>query len=71
MFSDGAAALILGALIRYLIGKRRFKRRNMAGLQRFKNFNVALITTCLEWVVRAIGLLMIITGLGILILKWL
>ncbi|MGF7072365.1 hypothetical protein [Mucilaginibacter sp. 3215] len=40
--------LLIGLLLRYLIGRRRFNRRNIAGLQHFRSYSQALFITTFE-----------------------
>jgi hypothetical protein len=61
--------LAVGLLLRYIIGKRRFNRRGVAGLQYFKSYGVAVITTIIEWVVNIIATLMIIGAIFLYLIK--
>ena len=50
--------LLLSALcllIRYQIGKRRFNRRGIGGVQHFPNYRSAILTTVLEMLILLIG----------------
>lgn len=58
----GIVALSMGLAIRLFIGRRRFYRRNQAGLQGFKNYRYALITPFVETILTFIGGLLIIVG---------
>src|ERR1700744_1582617 len=40
--------LLIGTGLRYLIGRRRFVRRNYAGLETFRSYTRFLLITCLE-----------------------
>ena len=44
LFVAGIASLILGLIIRYSVGRRRFNRRTPFGLQQFRSYNQALAT---------------------------
>jgi hypothetical protein len=61
--------LVTGLLLRYIIGKRRFNRRGVAGLQYFKSYGTALFTTILERVVNIIATLMIIGAVFLYLIK--
>lgn len=61
----------LGLCIRYHIGRRRFNRRSIAGLQLFSSYSRGLILTCLESLFNLLGLLAILAGLLLLALNWL
>lgn len=51
--------LLTGLLLRYWIGRRRYNRRNVAGLQCFKSYSAALFTLTVEKVLNIIATLMI------------
>jgi len=57
----------LGLFIRYHVGRRRFNRRSIAGMQMYSSYFRALLTTIIEILFNLIGLLFIIIGLIILI----
>jgi len=61
--------LTIGLSLRYIIGKRRFNRRGIAGLQHYKSYGVALITTIVESVVNIIAALLIIGALILYLTK--
>jgi len=53
----------LGLFIRYYIGRRRFNRRSIAGMQIYSSYFRALLTTIIETLFNLIGLLFIVIGL--------
>jgi hypothetical protein len=59
----------IGLTLRYIIGKRRFNRRGMAGMQYFKSYGVALITIIIERVVNIIAVLMIMGAIILFLIK--
>jgi hypothetical protein len=59
----------LGLLIRYWIGRRRFNRRGIAGLQLFSSYEKWWIITRIEALVNFLGLLAILAGAFLLIFK--
>lgn len=61
--------LTIGLLLRYIIGKRRFNRRGIAGMQYFKFYGVALVTTIIERIVNIIATLMIIGAIILYLIK--
>lgn len=61
--------LAVGISIRYIIGKRRFNRRGVAGLQYFKSYDSALITVFIERLVNIIAILMIIFAIVLYLIK--
>ncbi|RVT98439.1 hypothetical protein EOD41_16750 [Mucilaginibacter limnophilus] len=52
--------------IRYHIGRRRFNRRGIGGLQQFSSYGKAVIITFLERLVLFIGNCCGLAGLGLL-----
>lgn len=65
----GLTALILGIGIKLLIHRRRFYRRNQAGLQSFKNYRTAVSITFIERVLMVVGNLLIVVGMLIMGVK--
>lgn len=53
----------LGLFIRYHIGRRRFNRRGIAGMQIYSGYFRALLTTIIETLLNLIGLLFIMIAL--------
>jgi hypothetical protein len=64
----GLILLAIGLLIRYYIGKRRFNRRDIAGLQQFPTYGRAVFTTLWETLFLIIGNLCLLAGLFLLAL---
>ncbi len=60
---NSAALLFIGLLLRYWIGKRRFKRRSIAGLQQFRNYHQALLVSLVEKVLNILGTVLILAGI--------
>ncbi|HVW95982.1 MAG TPA: hypothetical protein VHA56_08440 [Mucilaginibacter sp.] len=58
-----------GLLVRYLINRRRFNRRGIAGLQLFSSYEKWWLTTRIEALFNLLGLLAIIGGVLLLIFK--
>jgi hypothetical protein len=58
-----------GLAIRYIIGRRRFNRRGIAGLQLFSSYEKWWLTTRIEALVYFLGLLAILAGAFLLIFK--
>lgn len=61
--------LALGLFIRYLIGRRRFNRRSIAGMQAFSSYLKGLVITIIETLLNIAGAVLIIIGLIALIPK--
>jgi hypothetical protein len=59
----------LGLAIRYIIGRRRFNRRGIAGLQLFSSYEKWWLTTRIEALFYFLGLLAILSGIFLLIFK--
>jgi hypothetical protein len=65
-------ALILigiGLAVRYIINRRRFNRRGVAGLQLFSSYEKWWLTTRIEALFNFLALLAILAGAFILIFK--
>lgn len=58
-----------GILVRYIIGRRRFNRRGVAGLQLFSSYEKWWFTTRIEALFYFLGLLAIVAGILLFILK--
>ncbi|WEK21321.1 MAG: molybdenum ABC transporter permease [Candidatus Pedobacter colombiensis] len=66
----GIIAVLLGITIRYFIGRRKFNRRTITGLQGFSSYERAVGITFIEKVFNLIGLLLILGGLFFLAVAW-
>jgi len=66
LFLIGIALLIFGLIIRYLVGRRRFNRRNPFGNPQFRGYNQALVTRGGEGCARGIGTLLILAGVALI-----
>lgn len=67
----GSILIIAGLAVRLFIGKNRFERRGLGGLQEFDNYWVALIITIFEWLLTIASYMAIATGLYLLVIEWL
>jgi uncharacterized membrane protein len=67
----GIILCLTGLFIRYIIGKRRFNRRGIGGLQHYGNYTTAILTTIIEWVFSIIGFALILFGFCLIGLGWL
>jgi uncharacterized protein YjeT (DUF2065 family) len=63
LFVVGLALLLIGLIIRYSVGRRRFNRRTPFGLQQYRSYNEALATRSGEGCARVIGILLVLAGL--------
>ena len=61
--------LVIGLTLRYVIGKRRFNLRGIAGMQYFKSYSLALVTIILEKAINIIATLMIIGAIILYLIK--
>ena len=61
--------LAVGILIRYIIGKRRFNRRGVGGLQHFKSYGMGLATIFIERVLNIVACLMIIAAIVLYLIR--
>jgi hypothetical protein len=63
----GIFLLVAGAAVRYKIGKRRFNRRSLAGLEWFSSYRRAVLTRLVEGLFILLAKLMILAGLLLLL----
>jgi hypothetical protein len=64
----GLLLAALGLFIRYLIGRRRFNRRGVGGLQQFPTYGRFIFTVTVERIIHFIGTLCLLAGLFLLAL---
>jgi hypothetical protein len=57
----GIFLLVAGAAVQYKIGKRRFSRRSLAGLEWFSSYRRAVLTRLVEGLFSLLAKLMILT----------
>jgi len=62
----GLILIAIGLTIRYYIGRRRFNRRGIAGLQQYTAYGKAVITTIYERLMLTIANVCLIAGVFIL-----
>lgn len=67
VLSTGILLLLVGLTIRYIIGKRRFKRRTIGGMQVFKNYSKSLLVPIIEGLGIIISLIMILGGIALIV----
>ncbi|MDB5158718.1 MAG: hypothetical protein JWR50_3425 [Mucilaginibacter sp.] len=61
--------LLFGLLVRYIIRRRRFNRRSMAGVQGFKSYAIAIFTITIEKLANSLATLCIILAVILFLLK--
>jgi hypothetical protein len=62
----GILFLLIGLLIRYSIGRRKFNRRGIGGLQQFSNYEKAVTITLLEWIFKWVANIIILCAIFLL-----
>jgi hypothetical protein len=67
-YLTGMILSALGLLLRYHIGRRRFNRRGIGGLQQFPTYGRFIITMAVEKFIYFIATLCLIAGLFLLAL---
>jgi hypothetical protein len=67
----GTLLIILFFVLRFWVGKRKFNRRNIAGVEGFSSYGKAVTTTIFENIMLFVALLCFLTGLFILCMCWL
>jgi len=65
----GILLLLFGLFLRYIIGRRKFNRRSIAGIQGFKSYSYAIITITIEKLANALAMLCILLAIILLIMK--
>jgi uncharacterized iron-regulated membrane protein len=63
LFVVGLALLLIGLIIRYSVGHRRFSRRNPFGNPQFRGYNQSLVTRGGEGCAKVIGTVLVLAGL--------
>lgn len=66
----GLILLAVGIFIRYRVGKRKFNRRAITGVETFSSYESSVLTRFLERIAGLIALLLIVLGLGLLIMHY-
>jgi len=64
----GLLLTAIGLFIRYHIGRRRFNRRGIGGLQQFPTYGRFILTVTIERIIHFIGTLCLLAGLFLLAL---
>lgn len=59
----GVVLLIVGIVVRYWIGRRRFNRRNFAGVEIFDSYGKAVVTKGFERFARILAAICIFFGI--------
>ncbi|MES2457905.1 MAG: molybdenum ABC transporter permease [Bacteroidota bacterium] len=62
--------LIIGVLVLYFTGRRRFYRRGFSGLQQFRSYEAAVFIRLLENLFRLLAWILILAGLSLLLVFW-
>lgn len=66
----GIISIVIGLAIRYIINRRRFYRRNVAGLETFSSYEKSVVTNILEHIGRLIAFVLIIFGAFLLLVHY-
>lgn len=59
----GTICIIVGIGLFLLVGRRRFYRRNSAGLEEYKNYSSAVANGCLNKLMKLIAIILIFAGI--------
>jgi hypothetical protein len=63
------AAIILALALHYWVGRRRFNRRGVGGLQHFRNYERAVFITILERLITWAANILLVVGAVLLLFK--
>lgn len=66
----GIILLLIGILLVYIVARRKFNRRTVTGLEGFKSFERAWLTTFLEKFGSLIAKLLVLAGVALIILSF-
>ena len=66
----GVILIIIGFIIIYFMGRRKFRRRTITGSEQFKSYNRSLGIPLMERLVKAIGILLVLSGILFWIVGW-
>ncbi|WP_199119914.1 hypothetical protein [Pedobacter sp. ASV28] len=66
----GIILIAVGLILRYIVGRNRFNRRGVGGLQHYDSYNRALATTLFEKILKLIGTLLLLAGLFLYAVEW-
>lgn len=66
----GLVLFIVGWGPLFWVGKRRFDRTNVAGVEEFASFGKAVVSRLLEKVAALVGIVMVLVGLGLMVVNW-
>ncbi len=66
----GITILIVGLVVRYLMNRRRFNRRNFAGVQTFDSYEHKVAVGYFERFFRIIAKVLIIFGIFLIAIEW-
>lgn len=66
----GIILFLTGLALRYRVNRRRFNRRNVAGLQTFSSYGQSVAISLFERLVKFIGLVMLLFSLYLMAIEW-
>lgn len=66
----GIVLIVAGLSFRNIVGRNRFNRRGVGGLQGYDNYNKALATTIFERLLKILGTLLILGGIFLYAVEW-
>ena len=66
----GISLIALGIIILYIIGRRKFRRRGVAGLEGFSSYQAAVFIRFLEALFRLIAWIMLLGGAFLTGIAW-
>ncbi|SFB35616.1 hypothetical protein [Algoriphagus aquimarinus] len=66
----GGALVLSGFAIRYWVGRRRFERRGLGGLQHYSSYSKALVVSTIERIANLLTIPMILGGIFLLMFWW-
>jgi len=61
--TDGLLLVFAGLAVRFIVGRRRFSRRNFTGVQVFSSYIASQLVPLMEKLFNIVGTLLILMGL--------
>lgn len=59
----GIILALVGLLLRYIVGRNRFDRRGVGGLQHYDSYFTAFATSAFERLLKTVGTLLLLSGI--------
>lgn len=61
--------VITGLLLKYMVGRRKFSRRNVTGIERFRSYNQMILIRAFENIMNTLAKLLLTSAIILFILS--